>query len=598
MSGVTNEINLKVKSQEGNEVFFRIKGSTPFKKLMNAYCDRQSVKMNSIAFLFDGRRLRADQTPDELEMEDGDEIDAEAAHQYLERLQAVVLEEQDRIADMRFRLQQDMEALHEAQEYISDMHLKLDQSEALKDKLEARVKTNINSGAGASGTAGGVNNTARGSYKEFLNYKPHNFNGSEGAVGLVKPTKLDLNLPSKRTSSCTCIVTPSKLGSAEDKNKHWGATGLVHNIGIRKQDSIMHLHKTFSKSKLQVYIYSKVLKDMEALHEAQEYIADMHLKLDQSEALKDKLEARVKLVVVRIRNSCTTSLATSTGLKEQLDWLDGLRRWNQISFRICNCAENCKVKTCARDSGNVNVTSSKPTTIQGAICMACDLMDQVVRHRAKVAKSADNKRKLEDNQRGNFWAYTSGPNDKKEYVGTLPYYNKCKLYHTGPCTVQCGNCKKEGHDMFFRIKRSTRFRKLMIAYCEWQSVEMNSIAFLYQVNGYNLHKFLEMEDGDEIDAVATQQYVEALHAALHESWGTLQTLQAAQQGLETLQDELEAHITDIHFQLDQHKACEAELEARIRALEERQDQHKAREAELEARVRALEERLKPSGDRH
>lgn len=71
---------------------------------MNAYCDRQSVDFNSIAFLFDGRRLRGEQTPDEvyltlfilsllqifcfsnvlnsrssilqLDMEDGDEIDA------------------------------------------------------------------------------------------------------------------------------------------------------------------------------------------------------------------------------------------------------------------------------------------------------------------------------------------------------------------------------------------------------------------------------------------------------------------------------------------------------------------------------------------
>ena len=107
-----------------------------------------------------------------------------------------------------------------------------------------------------------------------------------------------------------------------------------------------------------------------------------------------------------------------------------------------------------------------------------------------------------------------------------------------------------------------------------------------------------MEDGDEIDAEATQQYVEALQDALHESWGTLQTLKDAQQALETFQDELQVHIADIHFQLDQHKACEAKLEARIRALEEREDQHKAREAELEARVRALEERLKPSGGGH
>lgn len=54
--------------QDGNEVFFRIKRSTQLKKLMNAYCDRQSVELNSIAFLFDGRRLRAEQTPDEVSL--------------------------------------------------------------------------------------------------------------------------------------------------------------------------------------------------------------------------------------------------------------------------------------------------------------------------------------------------------------------------------------------------------------------------------------------------------------------------------------------------------------------------------------------------
>ncbi|KAF5741273.1 hypothetical protein HS088_TW10G00269 [Tripterygium wilfordii] len=59
-------INLKVKGQDGNEVFFRIKRSTQMRKLMNAYCERQSVDLNSIAFLFDGRRLRAEQTPDEV----------------------------------------------------------------------------------------------------------------------------------------------------------------------------------------------------------------------------------------------------------------------------------------------------------------------------------------------------------------------------------------------------------------------------------------------------------------------------------------------------------------------------------------------------
>ncbi|KAB1202601.1 Small ubiquitin-related modifier 2 [Morella rubra] len=90
MSGVTNLqpkeekkpkdqaafINLKVNSKAGYHVLFRIKRSTQLKKLMNAYCDRLSMERHAIVFLFDGRLLREEETPDELGMEDGDEIDA------------------------------------------------------------------------------------------------------------------------------------------------------------------------------------------------------------------------------------------------------------------------------------------------------------------------------------------------------------------------------------------------------------------------------------------------------------------------------------------------------------------------------------------
>nr|GEW16096.1 hypothetical protein [Tanacetum cinerariifolium] len=33
----------------------------------------------------------------------------------------------------------------------------------------------------------------------------------------------------------------------------------------------------------------------------------------------------------------------------------------------------------------------------------------------------------------------------KRYVGYLPYYNKCKMHHAGPCTVRCENCKRVSH---------------------------------------------------------------------------------------------------------------------------------------------------------
>eukprot|EP01120_Amphizonella_sp_Union-15-10_P015706 TRINITY_DN8124_c0_g2_i1.p1 TRINITY_DN8124_c0_g2~~TRINITY_DN8124_c0_g2_i1.p1 ORF type:complete len:103 (-),score=28.06 TRINITY_DN8124_c0_g2_i1:108-386(-) len=69
-------INLKVVAQDGTEVLFKIKNSTPLRKLMEAYCQRQAIEPNSIRFLFDGNRLREDQTPEELGMEDHDVIDA------------------------------------------------------------------------------------------------------------------------------------------------------------------------------------------------------------------------------------------------------------------------------------------------------------------------------------------------------------------------------------------------------------------------------------------------------------------------------------------------------------------------------------------
>jgi len=65
--------------QDGNVVHFKMKKKTALKKLMEAYCARQSLQMDQIRFLLDGNRLGENQTPDELEMQDDDVIDALAA---------------------------------------------------------------------------------------------------------------------------------------------------------------------------------------------------------------------------------------------------------------------------------------------------------------------------------------------------------------------------------------------------------------------------------------------------------------------------------------------------------------------------------------
>lgn len=68
-------INIKV-SDGSAEIFFKIKRSTPMKRLMEAFCKRQGKSIDSLRFLVDGARVLPDNTPDDLDLEDGDVIEA------------------------------------------------------------------------------------------------------------------------------------------------------------------------------------------------------------------------------------------------------------------------------------------------------------------------------------------------------------------------------------------------------------------------------------------------------------------------------------------------------------------------------------------
>ncbi|GJZ27881.1 hypothetical protein Tco_0572528 [Tanacetum coccineum] len=104
-----------------------------------------------------------------------------------------------------------------------------------------------------------------------------------------------------------------------------------------------------------------------------------------------------------------------------------------------------------------NIIAAEHTKLQDAIRIANNLMDQKLRG---YARSAENKRRLENprdtrgkqpvfkrqNVKGQNMAraYTTGNNEKKGYVGSLPYCKKCKLHHAGPCTMRCGNLGRSG----------------------------------------------------------------------------------------------------------------------------------------------------------
>jgi len=73
-AGQTEDLNIKV-TDGNNEVFFKIKRSTKFNKLMNAFCERQGKDPKATRFLFEGTKVKPDDTPDILEMQDGDQIE-------------------------------------------------------------------------------------------------------------------------------------------------------------------------------------------------------------------------------------------------------------------------------------------------------------------------------------------------------------------------------------------------------------------------------------------------------------------------------------------------------------------------------------------
>ena len=68
-------ITLQAVSQDGNSLQFKVRMSTPLQKVIDAYCSRLSVDPASVRFLYDGDRVKGENTPEIMHMENGDILD-------------------------------------------------------------------------------------------------------------------------------------------------------------------------------------------------------------------------------------------------------------------------------------------------------------------------------------------------------------------------------------------------------------------------------------------------------------------------------------------------------------------------------------------
>jgi small ubiquitin-related modifier len=71
----SESITIRVKEGSGDEMFFKVKKQTKMEKIFNAYAQRRGIAAASFRFMLDGHRIKPEDTPKMLELEENDQID-------------------------------------------------------------------------------------------------------------------------------------------------------------------------------------------------------------------------------------------------------------------------------------------------------------------------------------------------------------------------------------------------------------------------------------------------------------------------------------------------------------------------------------------
>ncbi|GJY65444.1 reverse transcriptase domain-containing protein [Tanacetum coccineum] len=221
------------------------------------------------------------------------------------------------------------------------------------------------------------------SYKEFISCQPFNFEGSEGAVGLIRWFERTKSVFSRSNCTKDYKVKFSTGTLTEEALSWWNS--FSQPIGIEEAYKITWVE--FKKLLIKKYCPRTEVQKME-----DEFY---HLTVKGND-LKTYVRRFQELATL-----CPTMVPDSEKMMEV--FIGGLPQ-----------------------SIEGNVTASKPQTLEEAINIAQRLMDQ-------------------NRRQETFRSYAVTPTENNGYIGNRPLCKKCTLHHTGPCTVKCNTCNKVGH---------------------------------------------------------------------------------------------------------------------------------------------------------
>ncbi|GKE29805.1 reverse transcriptase domain-containing protein [Tanacetum coccineum] len=224
----------------------------------------------------------------------------------------------------------------------------------------------------------------KGNYKEFISYQPFYFNGTEGAVSLIRWFERTESVFSQSNCAEENKVTFATSTLTNDALSWWNA--YAQPIGIEKANKI-------TWTELKRLLTNKYCPQTEVRKMEDEFY---NLTVKGND-LKTYIRRFQELAVL-----CPNMVPNTKKLMEV--FIGGLPK---------------SIK------GNVN--TSKPQTLEEAITITRRLMDQQNRRQETFR----------------FYAVTLTENNR--YTGNHTLCKKCTLHHTGPCTIKCQTCNRVGH---------------------------------------------------------------------------------------------------------------------------------------------------------
>ncbi|GJV27700.1 reverse transcriptase domain-containing protein [Tanacetum coccineum] len=242
-------------------------------------------------------------------------------------------------------------------------------------QLEAQAATmasvsNPNRNTGPTGTP----TVKTGNYKEFISCQPFYFNGTEGAVGLIRWFERTESVFSRSRCAEENKVTFATGTLTDDALSWWNAYAQLMGIEQANQITWTELKRLLTNK----YCPQTEIKKMEE---------ELYNLIVKGNDLKPYVRRFQELTVL-----CPNMVPNNDKLLEA--FIGGLPR-----------------------SIKGNVTASKPQTLEEAINIAQRLMDQVTKH-APMQVSSDNKRKFDDKR-----TFNNSSRSNNNYRNTNNRYN-------------------------------------------------------------------------------------------------------------------------------------------------------------------------------